>query len=148
METKTVYFTIGPSGAGKSTWASKMGLPVVSRDIIREDLGFTKSGEKALLDKKEEDLVTLEHNNRVNNLVKLNKNFILDNTNTNLKFLTSEIQKMKDAGYITIGVFFKTPLSMCIQRRKGQVPAMAIIRMFKNMQNISPDLFDETIEVR
>jgi len=56
-----VYFMVGLPGSGKSTYIKNNlpSLPIVSRDIIRAELGFTKSvDQKRVLKPKEEEYVS------------------------------------------------------------------------------------------
>ena len=57
----TVYILCGLPGSGKSTWCKKYHpkLPIVSRDIIRAELGFTSGP-----DEKARKLARKESNKR------------------------------------------------------------------------------------
>ena len=59
-KTITVVVPIGLSGAGKSTWVKKEypDALVISRDTIREELGYVKPGQKAVLSRQKEDRVS------------------------------------------------------------------------------------------
>ena len=60
-----VYVMCGIPGSGKSTWCKQNypDLPVVSRDIIRAELGYTKDAQdKAVLAPELESIVTLTEN--------------------------------------------------------------------------------------
>ena len=72
----------GVPGAGKSTWV-KENYPdavVISRDAIREELGFVKPGRKVVLSRQKEDKVSTVFNQRLTDAARDGtKTIVLDN---------------------------------------------------------------------
>ena len=85
----TVVVPIGLSGAGKSTWV-KENYPdavVISRDAIREELGYVKPGRKAVLSRQKEDRVSTIFNQRLTDAARDgSKPIVLDNLNLKKKY--------------------------------------------------------------
>ena len=85
----TVVVPIGLSGAGKSTWV-KENYPdavVISRDAIREELGYVKPGRKAVLSRQKEDKVSTVFNQRLTDAARDgSKPIVLDNLNLKKKY--------------------------------------------------------------
>ena len=85
----TVVVPIGLSGAGKSTWV-KNNYPdavVISRDAIREELGYVKPGQKAVLSRQKEDRVSTVFNQRLTDAARDgSKTVVLDNLNLKKKY--------------------------------------------------------------
>jgi len=85
----TVVVPIGLSGAGKSTWV-KNNYPdavVISRDAIREELGYVKPGQKAVLSRQKEDRVSTVFNQRLTDAARDgSKTIVLDNLNLKKKY--------------------------------------------------------------
>ena len=92
----TVYVMCGLPGSGKSTYAKQMfpDLPVVSRDLIREELGMTKPGVKYCGNSDEEDIVSKTSDELVDNLCKNHQSFVYDNMNTREKYRRSLLNKI------------------------------------------------------
>lgn len=85
----TVVVPIGLSGAGKSTWI-KENYPdavVISRDAIREELGYVEPGRKAVLSRQKEDRVSTIFNQRLIDAARDgSKPIVLDNLNLKKKY--------------------------------------------------------------
>ncbi len=84
-EPTVVVVLMGLSGAGKTTKAmeimSKDNFILLSRDIIREQLGYCNPGEKIIGTKEQEQLVTQEFNKKLINALNNKQNVIIDNLN-------------------------------------------------------------------
>lgn len=147
----TVYLLHGLPGSGKSTWAKSNhpDLPIVSRDIIRYELGYTNGPEeKARLNEGQESKVTIEENKRIQNLINQKKDFIIDDTNLRLKYRTPLIETLRKAGYYVVGVVFETPLNVCISRRTDQISPAVMKKLWKGMDKLKESEVDEIIDVK
>ena len=141
----------GLPGSGKSTFVKKNCYDYVqiSRDIIRYELGYVSSPEeKVRLTREQEERVTDVEYKMIKTCLKKKKNFVVDDTNTSLYYRTKMLDYIKqwDDVFI-IGVNFNTPVSVCIRRRKGQIPAEDIRNIADRMVPISRDEVDDLIEV-
>lgn len=144
-----VYMMVGIPGSGKSTWCKQNhpDLPVVSRDIIRAEVGFTSGAdEKVVLSREQEDLVTKHEYAKMKAYCEKKQSFIVDDTNTG-RFRAKLIDFLHSYGAYVVGVNLNTPLDVCIRRREGQIPADAMQRIFDRRVELSPDEVDDVINV-
>lgn len=147
----TCYMLIGLPGAGKSTWCKNEHpeLPVVSRDIIRTELGFTKSpDEKAVLSFENEQKVTKVELEKMEKLANANQDFIMDDTNIKLKYRKKSIKWLHEHNIKVSGVWFDTPLETCIKRRSGQIDAETMKKIHSSMSKPDKNEFDEFIKIQ
>lgn len=147
----TVYFLVGLPGAGKSTWCHEKhpDLPVVSRDIIRAELGYTASvDQKAKLEFWQENKVTDREHEQIKQYLKSGQDFIIDDTNLRLKYRKPMFILLRQFHATIIGVNFKTPIELCIERRNGQIDAEIIKKMASTMNSLEKSDVDKLIEVK
>ena len=145
-----MYLLVGLPGSGKSTWCKENypDLPVVSRDIIRAELGYTESvDQKAKLSFEEENNVTREEHKQIKKHCELGEDFIIDDTNITLKFRREMIKMLRDNDAFVVGVQFNTPIDVCIKRREGQIDAEIMKKINQRMTKLSEDEVDELIVV-
>ena len=144
---KKAFIMLGCPGSGKSTYVAKKGLPYVSRDQIRIDLGYCGENEKYLGTREEEDKVTKEHSKIMEELISKGQSFFIDDTNANPKYRGPLVERLRNSGYTVVGVRVCTPLSVCIKRRPD-IPAPVIRSMYQRVEEVQPSEFDEFIEVK
>ena len=144
-----VYVMCGLPGSGKSTWVKENHpeAKIVSRDIIRAELGFTKDvDEKAVLSKEQEEQVTKREHELIRKYAMKRKSFAVDDLNTGC-YRKDLIRILKKYGAHVIGVNVTTPVETCIERRKGQIPADILHKIADKMQYITKDEVDELVNI-
>ena len=142
---------IGLPGSGKSTWCKEThkDLPVVSRDIIRAELGYTKNvDDKAALDFKKEQEVTSKEKEKMKQYADKRQDFIMDDTNLKSKYRKQSISWLKSIGCKVVGVWFDTPLDVCIKRRENQIDSDVMKRISSTMTLPDKNEFDEFIKIK
>lgn len=145
------YLLVGLPGSGKSSWCKREhpNLPIVSRDIIRYNLGYTSGpDEKAKLSRSQEELVTKEEYKLINKYLDLGTDFIIDDTNLRKKYRVPMIETLKKKGAYVIGVNFNTPLKVCIERRKEQISPDIMKNLSLDKDKLDESEVDEIINVK
>lgn len=89
-----VYVMIGIPGSGKSTYAQKLiddgsADIIVSRDVIREKLGYCEKDEKVVLSKGKENEVTKVFNETILDAANQGKTIVIDNLNLKFEYRNS-----------------------------------------------------------
>lgn len=90
----TVYVMIGLPGSGKSTYAHELvdkgdADVIISRDIIREQLGYCDKDEKVVLNKEKENKVTKVFNEMILDAASEGKRIVIDNLNLKFEYRNS-----------------------------------------------------------
>ena len=140
-----VFLMVGMPGSGKSTWVKENypKLPVISRDIIRAKLGYTKDEEdKAKLTTIQEKRVTEEQYEMIAKCVKKRQSFVIDDTNLSI-WRKHLIKTLKDYGATIVGINMDTPLEVCIERRHGQIPRFIMETIYSRMIPIRKEEVDD-----
>lgn len=131
-----VYVLIGLPGAGKSTWIENSNIDnsvVISRDLIRVELGYCSDGEKFIGTKEQEKIVTEVFNKKMVDNALLGKTLILDNMNNRKEYRDGYKTLLKDYNVVWRYVYCEAPtLDVNIYRRHGQIPEDAFSNMIKN----------------
>lgn len=151
MENKPkAFLMVGLPGSGKSTWIKNSlptDIPVISRDIIRHKLGFTKSVDhKAVLSKDKEAMVTSYEETMIYNYLAMGKDIVIDDINTG-KYRKNMIKFLRDHGAEVIGVRMNTSLDTCIKRRDGQISADVMHSINKRMIPLADNEVDKVLDV-
>ena len=149
---QSVYILCGMPGAGKSTFCKNY-LPnckVVSRDIIRFELGYTSSiDEKCVCTKHEEQQVTIRENELIKEYLEAGYDIVLDNMNGG-KYLKPTVENIKSIAPNTkiIGYNIVTPLEKCIERRKDQISEEVMRNIYSRFHYIEKNnkLFDNVYD--
>ena len=145
-----VFLMVGMPGSGKSTWVKENypKLPVISRDIIRAKLGYTKDEEdKARLTSVQEKRVTEEQYEMIAKCVKKRQSFVIDDTNLS-GWRKHLIKTLKDYGATIVGINMDTPLEVCIERRHGQIPRFIMQTIYSRMIPIRKEEVDDLYTIK
>lgn len=149
---QSVYILCGMPGAGKSTFC-KNNLPnckVVSRDIIRFELGYTYSvDDKSVGTKYQEQQVTIRENELINKYLEDGYDIVIDNMNggqylkPTVEYIKSIAPEAKIIGYNIV-----TPLEKCIERRKDQISEEVMRNIYSRFHYIEKNnkLFDNVYD--
>ena len=149
---QSVYILCGMPGAGKSTFC-KNNLPnckVVSRDIIRFELGYTSSvDDKSVGTKYQEQQVTIKENELIKEYLEAGYDIVLDNMNGG-KYLKPTVENIKSIvpKVKIIGYNIVTPLEKCIERRKDQISEGVMRSIYSRFHYIEKNnkLFDNVYD--
>lgn len=134
IEKPTAYIMIGVPGSGKSTWI-KENLPdvsVVSRDIIRAEMGLCEMGDKIVGDRFQEQEVTEKEYQKMQELCDSGTSFAIDDINTG-KYRKQLVDFLRRNNYKIVMVRINTPLEVCQKRRTGQIKPEVIERIYNSI---------------
>lgn len=137
---------VGIAGSGKDTWISenKPDLPIVSRDLIRAEIGLT--GDKPMGNKIQEDEVTRISNERVIEYCSNGCDFIINNMNLTKSRREECIKLLMPYSPNIIIVYVEAPsIKELKKRRKGQIKESVINRMSKSLEYPERYEYDELI---
>lgn len=130
--TSYVKVMIELPGAGKSTYVEKFkdSHVILSRDLIRVELGFCKDGEKVVCTREQENQVTDVFEDRFYEALRTGKNIIIDNIN---------LKKVYRDSYKTIASDFN------VHWEYVYVQAPSLEDNYKRRPMISKERFDEML---
>lgn len=143
-----VYLLQGIPGSGKSTWVERNhpDLPVVSRDIIRLQLGIAQEGEKVAGTKQQEREVTKVEYEQIEKYCQDKQSFIIDDMNIS-PYRVKMLELIRKYNPEIIGVQVKTPLDICIKRRNEQIPEKVMRRIYNSVIPFEENEVDKIIKV-
>ena len=150
-----VVIMIGPSGSGKSTYANKnyvnRGYVMLSRDIVRYELGFCEEGEKFLGTPAQEDAVTFALENKLIDCINKGNDVVIDNTHLKKKYRDRihDLLKAYNVKYTYVVLTVSDP-STLYKRRKddfGDNAKRIIDNMLRTFEYPSSSEYDELITV-
>ena len=125
-----VWIMCGLPGSGKSTYI-KEELPksvnIISQDYIRQELGIMKDDEhKAIGNSEQEKEVRRINFDRIDNCINNRKDFVVDNTNIKSGYVQNLYDRLKKAGANVKIIIIDTPVNICKERRKNNIPEKVI----------------------
>lgn len=134
-----VYVMIGIPGSGKSTYAEQLAKSgdcvIVSRDTIRAELGFCNEGEKVVLNKHNEEIVTKKFNEKVLDAVEQSKTVIIDNLNTKKKYRDGYKTLLSNYNVDWFYCYIEAPsLIESMTRRNGQISRETFKQMIMDFE--------------
>ena len=140
-----MYVMIGVPGSGKSTYAEALkddekargisSLPIISRDLIRIEMGMCGEGEKCMGTPKQEDEVTKRVKESIQNLSSMGMSFIVDNTSLKKKYRDQYLYYIKRYDVVPIYVYVEAPsLEENFKRRDGEIDSSIIQRMWDGFE--------------
>lgn len=144
-----VIIMCGLAGSGKSTYIAEhySDLPVISRDVMRYNLGLTSSpDEKIIATPDQEKKITKLMNEQILNYCKEGKSFVIDNMNLRYTYRQAVLKMVIPYNARIIIVYVEAPnLDTCIQRRDGQIPAEEYNRILNTTSFPQPYEYDDIV---
>ena len=148
-----VRMLIGLSGSGKSTYAKRFSdstyannfenCVVISRDSIREELGFCNEGDKVVLDASQEKKVSDVFNLRLVQAAKEGKDIVIDNLNLKRKYRDAYKNLLKDFNVDWYYYYiYADNISINLERRDGVMTEEILKNMIMNFDWPTPDEYD------
>jgi predicted kinase len=141
----TVYIMCGVAGSGKSTYAKNHIimelLPVISRDLVRIQLGYIDAVNKFKGNHKQGSRVSQIVDAQVDEMLKNCQSFVYDNLNIRKKYrdhFINKIRSFKKYNAKIVIVYIETSKENNISRRRGQINQSQIIKMQQEMDMPQP----------
>jgi predicted kinase len=142
----TVVVLIGLPGSGKSTYINNylQDYEIISRDVIRENLGLCGKDEKVIGTKEEENKVTRIFNAELIDAAKQGKNIVIDNMNNRKKYRKDYKKLLESFNVVWKYIYIQpTEIKKNIERRKEFIPEDQFYKMILRFDWPEPDEYDE-----
>lgn len=151
---KQAFIMCGMPGSGKSTYVEnelKFEFPnivVISRDIIRHEMGFTKSvDDKQVLRYELETIVTQREYEMIDRCIDEGIPFVIDDMNNRNKFRIPMVEHIKERGYSVTGINIRTDFEICVKRREGQIDKSTMKQILNRLDWLNEEICDEVFDV-
>ena len=152
--TKRAFMMCGMPGSGKSTYVEnelKIEFPnivVISRDIIRHEMGFTKSvDDKQVLRYELEMMVTRREYEMIDQCINEGVPFVIDDMNSRNKFRRPMVEYIKERGYSVTGINIRTDFEICVKRRENQIDKSTMKQIMNRLEWLTDEICDEVFDV-
>lgn len=152
--TRIAFMMCGMPGSGKSTYVEnelKMKYPnivVISRDIIRSEMGFTKSvDDKQMLRYELEMIVTQREYEMIDRCISEGVPFVIDDMNSRNKFRRPMVEYIKERGYSVTGINIRTDFEICVRRREKQIDRTTMKQIFNRLDWLNDEICDDVFDV-
>ena len=143
----TIVVPIGLSGAGKSTWVKEHypDSTVISRDAIREELGYVAPGKKAVLSSQKEDKVSSVFNKRLIEAARDgSKTIVLDNLNLKKKYRDAYKEQLSLYAVNWVYAYIEANgLQTNLERRSDDIDLETLKGMIMSFDWPRPDEYDK-----
>lgn len=145
----TVYVMIGLPGSGKTTFANEIVRSgkadvIISRDSIREELGYCDKDEKAVLSKGKENEVTNVFNEKVLKAAKEGKRIVIDNLNLKKEYRIGYKNLLSNYDVEWIYYYVEADnISTNMARRKSQISENVFNEMIGKLEWPTIDEYKE-----
>lgn len=146
-----IFIMCGIAGSGKSTYISNnlSYLPVVSRDLIRENLKMAKKGEKFVGTREQETLVTKLEYEQIEEFCKNKNSFIVDDMNLQKKYRNQLINFVKKFNPSITIIYVEAPsIEDNIKRREGMISSDIIKSMIHKLDFPTKNECDNLIIIK
>lgn len=147
--TSYIKVMIGLPGAGKSTYVEKFrdSHVILSRDLIRVELGFCKEGEKVVCTREQENQVTDVFEDRFYEALRSEKNVIIDNINLKKVYRDSYKTIASDFNVHWEYVYVQAPSLEDNYKRRPMISKEQFNEMLSRFDFPDPSEYDRIITI-
>jgi predicted kinase len=132
----TIYIMSGVMGSGKDTYITQNlgNLPIVSRDMIREELGYVDVNGKFKGNKKQENKVSEKEEEKIKEYCRNKQSFVYNNMNVKHMWRNKFINTVIPYNPRIEIIYVETSKEENILRRRGQISEDVITKVQKEME--------------
>jgi predicted kinase len=136
----SVTLMAGIAGSGKSSYIRENmpGIPVVSRDVIRQELGYAEGEDKVVGTPEQENEVTKVHDRLINEYCTERRSFVIDNMYIRHKYRKATYEAILPFVPYIVTVYSETSKEEIFKRREGIIPQEALTKMLNYVNIPSP----------